>query len=182
MPCLPRVKAPQGDSLALQLWRSCPEEHGTHPKGAGGLLRGGLQILQGYQGVILLHHLWQPKLFRPPFSLSSRRPLSHKTGTVDSTSRLCLLYQPCGQSEAAWQEATVGVQGRQPWAVERAPQPSCMVFCPYQDAAVSLVDVLRTAHSKAVYSECRTSEGHHNGCAHDSTQQAEAKTYLAAAP
>ena len=70
--CLPRIQAPERDSLALQLWRSCPEQHGTDPKGAGGLLCCSLQILQRYQRVILLHHLWQPELFRPPFSLNHR--------------------------------------------------------------------------------------------------------------
>ena len=67
--CLPGVHASQSDSLPLQQWRGSSEQRCAHPKGCRGLLCC-LQILQGKQGVVLLDHVWQPKLFRPPLCLN----------------------------------------------------------------------------------------------------------------
>lgn len=69
--CLAGFEAAQGDGLALHVGSNSPYEHAAHPKGCRGLLSCCLQILQWKQGVVLLDHFWQPKLFRPPFTLQA---------------------------------------------------------------------------------------------------------------
>ena len=70
--CLAGFEAAQGDGLALHVGGNSPYEHAAHPKGCRGLLSCCLQILQWKQGVVLLDHFWQPKLFRPPFTLQAQ--------------------------------------------------------------------------------------------------------------
>ena len=75
--CLSGIHASQSDSLPLQQWRGSSEQRCAHPKGCRWLLCC-LQVLQRKQGVVLLDHFWQPKLFRPPLCLN------HKSGHVIS--------------------------------------------------------------------------------------------------
>ncbi len=78
--CLPGIHASQSDSLPLQQWRGSSEKRCANPKGCRWLLCC-LQILQRKQGVVLLDHVWQPKLFRPPLCLN------HKSGCAISMIR-----------------------------------------------------------------------------------------------